>query len=261
MRNLRWLLPALIGALLTTTGAQAQTSEIEKGRALYRSNCAFCHGLTGLGGRGPDLVTGQRPPDNEIKKIIENGVPGSTMPAFGSFEETELTQLVNFIKHLSNSSTSTQKATGEPGKGKAVYAKAGCAGCHQIGFTGSTYGPDLTRIGSARSVHYLQESIVQPSGDIPQLYEGRTVTTKDGKKVTGVRINEDQFSIQLRLPSEQFTSFIKSDVQQVVESDKSLMPAYASMPKPDLDNLVAYLATLKGNTGAGRDTKKAEGIR
>ena len=44
---------------LSPLAAQFNGSPVEEGRFLYRSNCAFCHGLTGGGGRGPALAQRQ----------------------------------------------------------------------------------------------------------------------------------------------------------------------------------------------------------
>jgi cytochrome c oxidase cbb3-type subunit III len=252
---------SLFGLALCPLLALAQTSAIEQGRAIYRSNCAFCHGITGLGGRGPDLVGGPKKPDAELKRIIRDGIPGTTMAAFKSLDEPELNKLVGFLNHLRNSGVGTQKATGDPANGRRMYARHGCSGCHQIGIEGSTYGPDLTRVGGARSVKYLEDSITDPSSDIPAEYRGVTVVTKDGRKVVGARVNEDSFTVQLRLQSQEFKSFIKDDVKEVVEMKESLMPAYKGMPKNVLDDLVAYLTTLKGQTSKGSDVRKVEGIR
>lgn len=250
-----------IVVLVYSCAASAETPAVEQGRAIFRSNCAFCHGITGLGGRGPNLVAGERKSDDEVKRIIKNGVPGSTMPAFNSFETEELNKLVDFIKYLAGANVPVEKVTGDAVKGKLVYDRNGCAGCHMSGEHGSTFGPDLSRIGGARSLHYLQESIVEPSGDIPDKYEGVTVVTKDGKRITGIRANEDTFSVQLRLPSQAYRSFIKDEVKEVIHEKNSLMPAYKKLPKEDLDNLIAYLNSLRGKLETGAKTKEAEGIR
>ena len=247
--------------LLYPSLALAQTSAIEKGRAIYRSNCAFCHGLTGLGGRGPDLVSGAKKSDTELRRIIREGVPGTTMPAFRSLALEETIQVVGFLNHLRGSGVGVQKAIGDPVNGRKMYARHGCSGCHQIGTEGSVYGPELTRIGGARSVKYLEESIAEPAADIPEQYRGVIVVTRDGRKIVGARVNEDSFTVQLRLPSQEFQSFIKDDVKQVADMTESLMPAYKGMPKKVLDDIVAYLATLKGQTRQGADVKKVEGIR
>jgi cytochrome c oxidase cbb3-type subunit III len=251
----------IVVLLLCPGYAPAQTSVVEKGRAIYRSNCAFCHGLTGLGGRGPDLVSGTKKSDAELRRIIRDGVPGTTMPAFKSLAPEETIQVVGFLNHLRGSGVGVQKATGDPANGRKMYARHGCSGCHQIGAEGSVYGPELTRIGGARSVKYLEESILEPSADIPEQYRGVTVVTKDRRKIVGARVNEDSFTVQLRLPSQEFRSFLKDDVDQVVHMTESLMPAYKGMPKNVVDDIVAYLTTLKGQTRQGADVKKVEGIR
>lgn len=248
-------------AFLCLAVARAQTSDIEKGRAIYRSNCAFCHGITGLGGRGPDLVGGEKKPDSELTRIIRNGVPGTTMPAFASLADDELPKLVGFLNHLRSSGVGTQKATGDPANGRRMYMRHGCSGCHQIGAEGSAYGPDLTRVGGARSVRYLEESIINPSADIPEAYRGVTVVTKDGRKLTGTRVNEDPFTVQIRLQTDEFRSIVKDEARQVTPMTESLMPHYKGMPKKILDDVVAYLATLKGQASQGADVNKVKGIQ
>lgn len=251
----------LLAVALCSAFAHGQPAAIEKGQQLYRSNCAFCHGLTGLGGRGPNLAAGLQKSDDQIKEIVKNGIPGSTMPAFGGFEADELSALVGFLRHLEGSAPAKEKVTGDAAKGRLVYQKSGCANCHLIGEEGSAYGPDLTRIGRARSLHYLEQSIVDPSADIADRYDGVTVVTKDGKRITGVRANEDTFTVQLRLPSQAYQSFIKDEVREVIPQAKSLMPAYKSMPRKDLEDLVAYLSGLRGDVLKGAKTNAAEGIR
>src|SRR5207245_3862967 len=118
-------------------------------------------------------------------------------------------------------------------------------GCHRIGTEGSVYGPELTRIGAGRSPDYIRESIVNPSADIPEEFTGLTVILRDGKRIKGVRINEDTFTVQLRDASQNFRMFQKDEVQQVTREAKSLMPVYSSLSKDDLQNLLAYLDGLR----------------
>lgn len=254
------MLTSFLSAALLLFGPQSGAAQdVAKGQAVYRSNCAFCHGLTGLGGRGPNLVSHPKP-EAEIKRIVKQGVPGTTMPSFGGFEEDELTALAKFVQHLAGSAPKDQKVAGDAAKGKLVYAKLGCAGCHQIGTEGSTYGPELTRIGSARPAHYLEESITTPSNDIPPEYQGVTVATADGRKVQGVRINADPFTVQLRLQNEKLRTFVVGkDAKEFTQNMTSLMPPY-KLPKTDLDNLVAYLTTLRAEAVSGQ-AKQAEGIK
>ena len=238
----------------------AQTPAVEQGQAIFRSNCGFCHGLTGLGGRGPNLVSGEPKTDDEIKRIVTAGVPGSTMPAFSDFNSEQLTGIVAFLRSLAGTISSKEIVKGDSAKGRRVYEQNGCAACHRIGEEGSVYGPDLSRIGAARPVAYLRQSIVEPSADIPETYEGVTVVTADGRKITGVRVNEDTFSVQLRLSDQKFAGFLKDQLKEVSYPKQSLMPAFNSLALADLEDLIAYLKSLRLPPPGG-DVHEAEGIK
>ena len=251
--------------VVCTSAAWGQTEiELADGKATFRSNCAFCHGLTGGGGRGPALNLGRflhGATDDDIKGVIQNGVPGTTMPSF-EFEKDEIAHLVAYVRSLSGSSShNAAPVAGDPLKGRQVYERSGCPGCHRIAGEGSVFGPELTRIGAGRSAEYIRESILNPSADIPEDYTGVTVVARDGRRITGVRINEDTFSVQLRDASQNFRMFQKDEVQQVIPETKSLMPAYSSLSGEDLQNLLAYLDTLRGDVSSGAGVKKEKGIR
>jgi putative heme-binding domain-containing protein len=122
-------------------------------------------------------------------------------------------------------------------------------------------GPDLSRVGEARSVPYLIDSIREPSKELssgmldpnnhyglPLVYDTVTVVTSGGQKIVGVAKNEDTFSIQLLDTNQRLQFFLKKDLKEVTHERKSLMPAYTEqMLKPaDLQDLVAYLESLRG---------------
>jgi cytochrome c oxidase cbb3-type subunit 3 len=149
---------------------------------------------------------------------------------------------------------------GDPVAGELVYSRNGCANCHRIGNVGSIYGPELTRAGAGRSLEYLRESIVDPSADIADNYGGITVVTKEGRRIAGVRINEDTFTVQIRKPDQAFAIFDKSETKEVIHETKSMMPPYSHLSATDLENLLAYLSTLRGDQAAGANATKAGGI-
>ena len=72
--------------------------------------------------------------------------------------------------------------------------------------------------------------------------------TREGREVRGIRVNEDAFSIQLRDAAGRFHSFRKSDLSFLEkQAGKSLMPSFKDrLTAAELDDLVAYLASLKG---------------
>ena len=76
--------------------------------------------------------------------------------------------------------------------------KAQCAKCHSVNKEGGRVGPALDRLANRRAPEYIMESIVQPSKDIDPDFEAVTVVTLKGTVITGLRVNESNFSIQLR---------------------------------------------------------------
>ena len=252
----------IAGLTLSLLSAQTNEGGLDQGKAIFRSNCAFCHGLTAQGGRGPNLISSallHGGAEEAIKTIITRGVPGTTMPAF-DFPKDDLNNLVQFLRSLSGSHADSGKVPGDPVAGELVYSRSGCGNCHRIGNVGSIYAPELTRIGSGRSLQYIRESIVDPSADIADNYGGVTVVTRDGRRVTGVRINEDTFTVQIRKPDQAFAIFDKSETKEVIHETRSMMPAYNHLSATDLQNLLAYLVTLRGEQAAGADANKALGI-
>src|SRR5439155_24940268 len=125
--------------------------------------------------------------------------------------------------------------------------KAQCARCHTVGGEGRRIGPALDRIASRRAPEYIMESLVLPSKDIDPMYEAVQVVTASGQQIVGLRVNETNFSIQLREETGRFHSFLKRDLESVTVLKKSLMPE--NMPEQltvkELHDLFAFLMTLE----------------
>lgn len=258
---MKFILPLL---LAISVSAQSPSAPSSPGQALFRSNCAFCHGLTATGGRGPSLVTSELvragAPD-ALQKVIRGGVPGTSMPAFSDFTDTQLGQLVDFLKGLAVHTVKQGPIPGNAERGKQIYAANGCSGCHQINSSGSVFGPDLSRVGAARPAEYIQTSITDPSADVPIESEGVMVVTNDGKHITGVLVNRDTFTVQLRDTSQRFRMFQNDQVREVRALTKSLMPPYQSFSATDLQDLVKYLTTLRSPAEKSAVVTTEEGIK
>jgi putative heme-binding domain-containing protein len=149
-----------------------------------------------------------------------------------------------------------QDATGDPARGKAIVeGNGGCLGCHRIKDTGSTYGPDLSEIGSPRQPAQLQTSLLDPDAEIAAAQRTYRVVTKAGETVTGRLVNLDTFTVQIFVPQERYRSFQKSDLREWAFVDKSPMPSFKDrLNGQELSDVVAYLSSLKappGSPGAG----------
>jgi mono/diheme cytochrome c family protein len=86
---------------------------------LYREHCAQCHGING-DGAGPTAAflnpyprdfrlgkfkykstkLGQMPTDDDLNRIIVDGIPGSAMPSFRTLKADEIAALVDYVKYL-----------------------------------------------------------------------------------------------------------------------------------------------------------------
>ena len=140
----------------------------------------------------------------------------------------------------------SEKATGDAQAGKGLYAKGGCVACHRIGTDGSDLGPDLTDIGRRRGLAFLEESIVKPEAFVPNKYRAVQLVMKSGSTISGIRLNEDDLSVQVRDLAGNLRSFLKEDIKEVRRDKTSIMPSYDKYNKKDLGDLVAYLNSLKG---------------
>ena len=159
--------------------------------------------------------------------------------------DDEVWKLVAYVKGLGSQGL-LEKAPGDPAAGRQVYEKSGCASCHQIGNDGGNLGPDLTDIGRRRGLKFLTESLVKPEADIPISFRAVQIVLKSGQTVSGIRLNFDDLSIQVRDTRDNLRSFLRENIQEIRYDKPSLMPAYASMNQKTLDDVIAYLHSLKG---------------
>jgi cytochrome c oxidase cbb3-type subunit 3 len=249
---------------VVTNPVAGDPAAIQEGASLFRGNCSPCHGLNAQGGgRGPNLTAGRwvhGSSDADIFRTITRGVPGTEMPANG-FEDSETWAILAYLRSLAPAKEAT--VSGDPAKGEKVFwGTAGCSTCHMVQGRGGVLGPDLSRVGEARSVPYLIDSIREPSKELtsgmldpnnhyglPLVYDTVTVVTANGERVVGVAKNEDTFSIQLMDTHQRLQFFLKKNLKEVTHERKSLMPVYSeTMLKPaELQDLVAYLETLRDN--------------
>jgi putative heme-binding domain-containing protein len=138
-----------------------------------------------------------------------------------------------------------ERAKGDPARGQAVFNAHACAQCHTIGGSGGTLGPDLTGIGSRRSLGSLQRSILNPDDEVSPDYWTVHARTKSGEQISGIRMNEDTYSIQLR-DKNGLRTVLKEDIREHGLVKKSPMPAFKGKPgERDFEDLVAYLAALR----------------
>src|SRR5262245_10953376 len=103
----------LIGALPELNPVETETDS-QQGAAVFQTQCSYCHGVRGEGGRGADLTAGEYRmggSDRELFKTIRIGVPGSEMPAV-RVSDDEIWKLVGYVKRLGSQGL-LEKAPGD----------------------------------------------------------------------------------------------------------------------------------------------------
>lgn len=222
--------------------------DLAYGKRLYVGHCAICHGIEGAGGRGPALNQPRlrRVADNwSLYGVIKNGVQGTEMPAAWQMTDREAWRVAGYVRSIG--SVAAVNLPGDLGRGKDLYLAKGCALCHITQGQGGNHGPELTEIGARRSAAYLREALTDPAASAPEGYLVVSVTTRDGRSVRGVRINEDSFTVQLRDDDNRFHSFRKNRLKELKKvAGVSTMPSYKTLTAVELEDLVAYLASLRG---------------
>ncbi len=218
------------------------------GERLYLTQCAMCHGPKGEGARGPTLARPKllhAPDDNALRNIIRGGIAGTGMPGTRLID-AELRELAAYVRKLGQ--VAAPVLAGDAKRGERLYqTKGNCSACHTLAGHGGAFGPDLTGIGASRSASHLRESLLDPNADFPRDFVFVQAITREGKSLTGVRVNEDTFSVQFRDTTDKLHSFWKADLREFKKDlAKSPMPSYRGKLSPAaLDDLVAYLASLQ----------------
>jgi len=246
---LAMLLAAPAAAQPRSLGA-ATRADIAAGQKIFDAQCAWCHGAAGTGGTGPDLHRTQlrhAANDRELVAIVHNGIPGTEMPSFAiALTEQMAWQTAAYVRSLGRAAG--RPLPGNAQHGAAVYDANGCASCHIVSGRGNALGPELTTIGALRGAPYLREALLKPEAAHPPGYLVVKATLGGGQTVRGIRVNEDVFYILIRDARGTMHTLEKSSLTTIDrELDASLMPSYASrLAAGDLDDLVAYLASLRG---------------
>ena len=231
-------------------GANPYTSaeDAAAGGRIYRGHCASCHGLDGSGGKGADLTTGRYrhgSSDEELYETFSKGIPGTEMPGT-FFNGKQLWQVVSFVRTLVKADQ-PGAAAGNVERGAELFgSKGGCLQCHMVAGEGGRGAPPLGDIGASRSAKALKASILRPDEQVLAVDWTVTIVTNSGEKVSGRRLNEDTFSVQVLDSKGRLRSLMKSDLTSYDIVKKSGMPAYEGvLSDEEVDDIVAYLSSLR----------------
>jgi putative heme-binding domain-containing protein len=226
-----------------------------RGQQTFASSCAGCHGLDGRGGeKAPNIAdrpNAQRLSDSQIVRIVENGIPGTGMPAFHSLDSSTVKAVVTYLRSLQGTREAV-KLPGDPQRGEAIFfGKPGCSGCHMVAGKGGFIASDISGYARTHAVGQIRSAIVNPTPSGDRQARLATATVRGGEKYAGIIRNEDNFSLQLQALDGTFHFFAKSDLEKLEFSSQTLMPSdYGStLTSKELDDVVSYLMRV-ANVGA-----------
>lgn len=234
-----------------TTGPKKYSPDlVQKGAALFRQDCSFCHGRDAGGGEsGPDLTRSrlvrQDVDGNEIGTVVRNGRPDKGMPRFDHSDD-EIASLVAFIHTRQNEArnkpggrkgvdaSDLQTGNAETGK-QYFFGAGGCATCHSP--TG-----DLAGIASRLQGLQLEEQMLYPKHAKSRV----KVTLASGETVSGTLEYIDEFTVGLIDSTGVYRSWrtrnVRFEVDAPVNAHVELFSKYTD---DDVHNLMAYLQTLR----------------
>jgi putative heme-binding domain-containing protein len=221
---------------------------IRDGGTKFRSRCAGCHGPDARGYIGPDItgLIAAGYTDDRLFGIVRRGVPGTDMTPADPLRvsDREIWQVLAYVATLRPAPSSPP--SGDPQNGERIFA-ANCRSCHAINGRGGQLGPDLSRVGSARTRPALQKKIRGTSDTVRPGYEAVTLVTRDGQRISGVKKNEDEFSIQIMDTRERIQGYLKANLTEILTEPRTVMPGYGAerLSDGDLDDLLQYLSTLR----------------
>lgn len=140
--------------------------------------------------------------------------------------------------------TDAEFARANVSQGRALFERT-CIACHTLYGQGGNIGPDLT--GSNRAnLDYILTEIINPSEVMQESYQLVTVTTRDGRTLSGNAAAEDAQQLTLRLIG-QDTTIAKSEILSREKSPVSMMPEglLKSLTTEEVRDLLAYLKTTQ----------------
>ena len=133
---------------------------------------------------------------------------------------------------------------GDVSRGKQVFTKRGCVGCHQ---GRRALGPDLAGSAGRFSRSDLFTAIVLPNRDVSPRYQTTVVQTSDGRVYNGLIVYQSVDGLTLRTGTNRTIRLEKSEIEYQARRPESLMPAgmLKGLDDTGYADLYAFLKTLR----------------
>ena len=136
------------------------------------------------------------------------------------------------------------KLTGDAARGALMFGKK-CANCHKQGGIGHEVGPNLASL-TTRTPESLFTAILDPSAAVEAKYLNFVVATTAGRSVIGMLSTETGSSITLLAAEGKTESILRTDIEELRSTGKSLMPdgVEKDLTQQDIADVIEYVRTL-----------------
>ncbi|MGE3806288.1 MAG: PVC-type heme-binding CxxCH protein, partial [Gemmataceae bacterium] len=138
------------------------------------------------------------------------------------------------------------KTKGNAQRGKLLYLdsnKLACINCHRLEGVGGLVGPDLTRVWDTHTLDKIMESMIDPSKEIKEGFQGYVATTKKGQVYQGLKIAQSKEELHLRDANGRDIRIPAGELEEVVPAKVSVMPdnVISQLSFDQFIDLVAFL--------------------
>jgi putative membrane-bound dehydrogenase-like protein len=130
---------------------------------------------------------------------------------------------------------------GDGGRGQIVYRRE-CASCHRLHGEGTDVGPSLETV-QHRSPQEILIHVLDPNREVSPNFLDYTVRLVDGRVLTGMIAAETDAGLTLRRAQKQEDSILRSEIEEITSSGKSLMPEgmEQKITEQEMADLIFYL--------------------
>lgn len=136
---------------------------------------------------------------------------------------------------------------GNPERGRNIFfggEAAQCIRCHSYDDYGGNAGPRLNGIASRLTRPQLLEALINPSARLSPGYSMVTLTTKDGKTISGVLQEETAADLHVKSGDAAPVVIKKMDVSKRINAASSMPEMRYILNKKEIRDVVSFLATL-----------------
>jgi len=151
------------------------------------------------------------------------------------------TGVTDFIAKIADVEAKLKAGTGNPYAGEPIYMER-CAPCHKLFFKGGKIGPELTAY-QRDNLGTMLISVVNPNIEIREGFQYFSVTTNDGRSLSGFLVERDAQILVLRGLEGEDITLRQADIRLLTPMGRSLMPEglLDGMEPQQLRDLFAYL--------------------